>query len=376
MYPAPFIPTFAVTGRVRSAFPVTGCVRSAFPVTGRVRSAFSVVGRTDSAPVAAVTRVIRCALSSHATSPYTIISGSATRTARAASVSEAPVVIRSSTSTIRPPASSRPPPPATSSAPARFSSRCREVRPDWSATARSLPQHTEHPGPCPRAPQFPGGGERDPPRRVLPACPHRRARRRHGHEQHTLRPASPLAQPCPYGPCQGRSERCRERQRTSFLVGEECRPYLVLIGSRHVHHRQPVWFRHRSHPARCGSAQGGTALRAEHRARLPTASALGRQHQVGEVLPPSPHAHHCANARAPRPPLWKTTCGQLPSTVQDRPPHERGPRNAPCRRRPHEALRVGQRTPYEAARGITAHVTKDPWNPRPTIPDKPEPNPP
>ncbi len=61
----------------------------------------------------------------------------ASRTARAASVNEAPVVIRSSTSTTRPPpASSRAPPPTTSSAPARLSDRCREFSPDWSATAR------------------------------------------------------------------------------------------------------------------------------------------------------------------------------------------------------------------------------------------------
>lgn len=60
----------------------------------------------------------------------------ASRTARAASLKVAPVVIRSSTSTTGPPASSRPPPGTTSSAPARFSSRCRELSPAWSATHR------------------------------------------------------------------------------------------------------------------------------------------------------------------------------------------------------------------------------------------------
>lgn len=60
----------------------------------------------------------------------------ASRTARAASVREAPVVIRSSTSTTRPPRSSRAPPAATSRASARLRSRCRESSPDWSATAR------------------------------------------------------------------------------------------------------------------------------------------------------------------------------------------------------------------------------------------------
>lgn len=60
----------------------------------------------------------------------------ASRTARAASFKEAPVVIRSSTSTTGPPASNGAPPATTSSAPARLSSRCRELSPDWSATHR------------------------------------------------------------------------------------------------------------------------------------------------------------------------------------------------------------------------------------------------
>lgn len=47
------------------------------------------------------------------------------------------MVIRSSTITTRPPpANSRAPPAGTSRAPARLSSRCRELSPDWSATAR------------------------------------------------------------------------------------------------------------------------------------------------------------------------------------------------------------------------------------------------
>ncbi len=122
--------------------------------------------------------------------------------------------------------------------------------------------------------------------------------------------SSRAARPYPYGPCQGRSERGRERQRTPFLVGEQRCPHLVLVGSRRVHHGQPARLRHRSHPARCGPGQGGTALRAEHRTRPSAASALGRQHQVGEVLPPPPHDHHCANTGTYRPPLWTTPCGQ------------------------------------------------------------------
>jgi hypothetical protein len=99
-------------------------------------------------------------------------------------------------------------------------------------------------------------------------------------------------------------------------MGQHHRPYRVRIPSRRVHDRQTGRLRHRSHPARCGPVQGGTALRTEHRARPPTASALGRQHQIGQVPPPPPHAHHCANAEADRPPLWITTCGKLRSPIR------------------------------------------------------------
>ncbi len=113
-----------------------------------------------------------------------------------------------------------------------------------------------------------------------------------------------------HGPRQSRTERPREAQRPPLLVGQQCRPYRIRIPGRRVHDRQSGRFRHRSHPARHGPVQGGTALRTEHRARLPAASALGRQHQIGEVPPPPPHAHHCANAEADRPPLWITPCGK------------------------------------------------------------------
>ena len=118
-----------------------------------------------------------------------------------------------------------------------------------------------------------------------------------------------LPHPRPHSPRQSHAERRRERQRTPLLVGQQHGPHRVLVPGRRVHDRQPGRLRSRSHPARYGPAQGGTALRAEHRARPPAASALGRQHQVREVLPPPPHAHHCANARADRPPLWITPCG-------------------------------------------------------------------
>ncbi len=56
--------------------------------------------------------------------------------ARAASASEAPVVIRSSTRTTRPAVRSRAPPGTTSSAPARFARRAGAPSPAWSATCR------------------------------------------------------------------------------------------------------------------------------------------------------------------------------------------------------------------------------------------------
>jgi hypothetical protein len=90
---------------------------------------------------AVVSLALRSPLASPATRAYTSpsalsASARAARTARAASVNEAPVVIRSSTRTIRPPASSRALPAATSRAPARLVSRCREPSPAWSATTR------------------------------------------------------------------------------------------------------------------------------------------------------------------------------------------------------------------------------------------------
>ncbi len=205
-----------------------------------------------------------------------------------------------------------------------------------------LPQHGEHPRRRPGPPQLTRGGERDPPRRIMPPSPYRPTPRRDRHQEHRRtsildasspagpypnapRPHSPprrptavptgLPKPRPHGPRQGRPERRRERQRAALLVGEQHCPRLVHVPHRRVHDRQPRRLRHRSHPARPGPAQDGTALRAERRARPPAASALSRQHQVGEVLPPPPHAHHCANTRGDRPPLWITPCGKL------RPPH-------------------------------------------------------
>lgn len=125
----------------------------------------------------------------------------------------------------------------------------------------------------------------------------------------------------PHSPRQSRTERRRKAQRPPLLVGQQHRPYRIRVPSRRVHDRQSGRLRHRSHPARRGPVQGGTALRTERRARLPAASALGRQHQIGEVLPPPAHAHHCANAEADRPPLWITPCGKpCPVREQQFPP--------------------------------------------------------
>ncbi|MDQ0761257.1 hypothetical protein QF027_003892 [Streptomyces canus] len=114
-------------------------------------------------------------------------------------------------------------------------------------------------------------------------------------------------------PRKSRTERRSQTQRPPLLVGQQHRPYRVRIPSSRVHDRQSGRLRHRSYPARCGPVQGGTALRTEHRARPPTAPALGRQHQIGQVPPPPPHAHHCANTEPDRPPLWITPCGKPPS---------------------------------------------------------------
>ena len=203
-----------------------------------------------------------------------------------------------------------------------------------------LPQYGHHPPRHPRPPQLPSRRERDPPRRIMPPSPNRPPRGRHGNEQHRhtgpnqspiapfTRPPRPPRRKSPtarliclphrrrYRPRQSRAERPSEAQRPSLLMGQQDRPYRVRIPSRRVHDRQSGRLRHRSRPARCGPVQGGTALRTEHRARPPTASALGRQHQIGQVPPPPPHAHHCANAEADRPPLWITACGKLRSPIR------------------------------------------------------------
>ncbi|MDH6569944.1 hypothetical protein M2160_004965 [Streptomyces sp. SAI-117] len=218
------------------------------------------------------------------------------------------------------------------------------VEPRLVSHAPPLPQYRHHPSRHPRPPQFTCRRKRDPPRRIMPPGPDRPPCGRHGNEQHRhpdpwTRPPATTGRPRlwvtdpgqgrttpeatfgsgrahlphsrPHSPRQSRTEWPREAQHPPLLVGQQHRPYRVRIPSRRMHHRQSGRLRHRPHPAGRGPVQGGTALRTEHRARLPAASALGRQHQIGEVLPPPPHAHHCANAEADRPPLWITACGKL-----------------------------------------------------------------
>lgn len=215
------------------------------------------------------------------------------------------------------------------------------VEPRLVRHAPPLAQYGHHPRRHPRPPQLTRRRQRDPPRRIMPTGPDGPPRGRHGNEQHRhpdplAHPAATADRPCrrdtapgprgtafglrrahlphgrPHGPRQSRPERPREAQHPPLLVGQQYRPYRIRVPSRRVHHRQSGRLRHRSHPAGRGPGQGGTALRTEHRTRPPAASTLGRQHQIGEVLPPPPHAHHCAQARADRPPLWITTCGKLP----------------------------------------------------------------
>jgi hypothetical protein len=167
----PSTPEHISPGRMSSpsttAYLRSGELTSPLPATTQVLSQFRFISKDsdDAATTAArirsprpfpavisrgariqyVVAVLCAALCSPVASPvprtYTSVSAvrasaSASRTARAASASEAPVVIRSSTRTTGASASSHPPPPVTSSAPARLASRCRELSPDWSATDR------------------------------------------------------------------------------------------------------------------------------------------------------------------------------------------------------------------------------------------------
>jgi hypothetical protein len=157
-------------------------------------------------------------------------------------------------------------------------SRCRAPSPDWSATACRCRNTAST-------------------RADVPARAHRSGCGRHGHEQHrpprapgVPRTGAPpcLAEPGPHRPCQRSAERCREGQHAPLLVGQQGGTYLVRVPGRGTCHRQSRGLRLRPHPARCGAAQGSTASRAQHRASPAAASALGRQHQVGEVPPALP----------------------------------------------------------------------------------------
>lgn len=122
-------------------------------------------------------------------------------------------------------------------------------------------------------------------------------------------PTPRFAQPRPHRPCEGRPQGLRESQRSPLLVREQYGPHRVLVRGGRVHHRQPGRLRARAHPARCTAEQGVPAARAERRTRPTAACALGRQHEISEVLQPPPHVHHCAKRGALRPPLWITPCG-------------------------------------------------------------------
>ncbi len=202
------------------------------------------------------------------------------------------------------------------------------VEPRLVGHAPPLPQYGHHSRRHPRPPQFSRRREGDPPGRVMPPGPHGPPRGRHRDQQHPPPDRSLVARlahlphPGPHSSRQRRTERPREPQSAPLLVRQQHRPHRIRIPSRRMHDRQSGRLRHRSNPARCGPFQGGTALRTERRARPPAASALGRQHQIGEVLPPPPHAHHCANTGAGRPPLWKTPCGKPRHLSEQQFPHQ------------------------------------------------------
>ena len=226
----------------------------------------------------------------------------AASTARAASVSDAPVVIRSSTSTTRSAASSRPPPATTSSAPARFASRCRAPSPAWSATGAPLPQHRHHPGRHPAAPQLPAAASAIRRAGSCPRAGHRPPRRRHGHQQQRPR-AAHLPRPGPHGPGQ---RRCRAAR------PERSAPAPCAPGA-------PPVPRPRTRAAACttGSPAGSGAGRTRRgaapysAARQPSHSSvrgLPQPHSrpaapAGDLPPPPPHISTVPPAHDPATPV-------------------------------------------------------------------------
>ena len=298
----------------------------------------------------------------------------AARTARAASASDAPVVIRSSTSTTRrPPAAARRR-RTTSSAPARFASRCRAPSPDWSATGRRCRSTASHPRRHPRPPQLPRGRQRDPPRRIVPARPHRPPRRRHGNEQQrpparrTGAPSAPPARPPPAPP----PSAPRPAAAPPLLVGQQHRPYRVRVRGGRVHHRQP-----RRAPAhgrtrlRPGPAQRRPALRRTARTR-PASSLRSRPAAPARRAPattpacaplchagrPTTPCHPCGKRRPasapkarerPHRPCTGPSARSRPAPSRPRPPSATAPRRAATRSRPPSTRHSGSSLVLRAA---------------------------
>lgn len=219
----------------------------------------------------------------------------------------------SSTRTTGPPASSRAPAGATASAPARLSSRCRELSPDWSATARrcrstpatraGTPRRRSSPaaasairraGSCPRAARAgavraaacttgsPGGSGTG--RTRCTAAPHSTAR----HRAHSTVRGTP--QP-PHSPGSTRSVRSRHHRRMTTTVptrarpGHPCgQPWATACGQLSTPsparppHERPSQERHGSSSrARPGNAKG-----------RPSRVALGRSGHRTQHTPASP----------------------------------------------------------------------------------------
>ena len=272
------------------------------------------------------------------------------RSARAASASDAPVVIRSSTSTTGPPPSSRPPPAVTSRAPARFACRCRASAPP------GRPPHGAGAAPRSTRARRPPAAAR-PPRPARSAAPdHARApataRRAEGTGTSSSGPPPPLPARPPAGaaprtaPARRRSQRRREPQGAPLLVREQHRPHRVRVRRRRVHDRGSPGGPARAAPgARARPAQGraGTARTAPYAAGRSLAQSAGSTSPVSSC-------HH------PR----------MPSTV---PPHAA---RHPCG--PPPCGQPGRQQRYPAARSIArrgasaARHPLSPGRPAPTLP--------
>lgn len=209
------------------------------------------------------------------------------RTARAASASVAPVVIRSSTRTTRPRASTAPPPGTTLRAPATLAARPSASSPLWSDTRRRCPRRGAARAGDSRPAQLRRRVRGHPAHRVVTARPHGPRRRGNRHQQDALRPRQvPTGRARVHDRGQYGAQHTRQPERPTLLVLQQQGTSRPLVRNGGPHGRKPGGGRVRPYRTRHSTAELRQATSAEPRPVRPAPGAVERQHQVAERLPP------------------------------------------------------------------------------------------